>query len=41
MLGGKQRKISVEAVAGVETPAFKNSGQIIVFEVPSSYSSPA
>ncbi|CAO1341197.1 unnamed protein product [Diamesa hyperborea] len=39
-LGGKPRKISVEGVAGVEIPAFKHSGQIIVFEVPSSYCSP-
>lgn len=39
-LGGKPRKISVEGVAGVEVPAFKHSGQIIVFEVPSSYCSP-
>jgi myosin-1 len=39
-LGGKPRKISVEATAGVETPGFKHAGQIIAFEVPSSYSSP-
>lgn len=39
-LGGKPRKISVGGVAGVEVPAFKHSGQIIVFEVPSSYCSP-
>jgi hypothetical protein len=39
-LGGKPRRISVEAVASVETVGFKNAGQVIVFEVPSSYSSP-
>jgi hypothetical protein len=39
-LGGKPRKISVEAVAGVENVGFKHAGQVIVFEVPSSYSSP-
>jgi hypothetical protein len=39
-LGGKPRKVSVEAVAGVENVGFKHAGQIIVFEVPSSYSSP-
>lgn len=38
-LGGKPRKVSIEAVAGVESPNFKHAGQIIVFEVPSSYSS--
>jgi hypothetical protein len=39
-LGGKPRKVSVEAVAGVENVGFKHAGQVIVFEVPSSYSSP-
>ncbi|KAG5676510.1 hypothetical protein PVAND_006341 [Polypedilum vanderplanki] len=38
-LGGKPRKISIEAVAGVENVGFKHAGQIIVFEVPSSYAS--
>ena len=38
-LGGKPRKVSIEAVAGVENVGFKHAGQIIVFEVPSSYSS--
>lgn len=39
-LGGKPRKISIEAVAGVENVGFKHAGQVIVFEVPSAYSSP-
>lgn len=38
-LGNKMRTLSVEAVAGVETPAFEHSGAVIVFKVPSSYGS--
>lgn len=38
-LGGKSRKVSIEAVAGVENPGFKHAGQIIVFEVPSAFAS--
>ncbi|XP_062546229.1 unconventional myosin ID [Armigeres subalbatus] len=38
-LGNKMRTLSVEAVAGVETPAFEHSGAVIVFKVPSSYCS--
>ncbi|XP_055639147.1 unconventional myosin ID [Toxorhynchites rutilus septentrionalis] len=38
-LGNKMRTLSIEAVAGVETPAFEHSGAVIVFKVPSSYGS--
>lgn len=39
-LGNKSRAVNIEAVAGVEHPNFKNSGSIIVFEVPPSFASP-
>lgn len=38
-LGGKPKKISIEAVAGVENVGFKHAGQIVVFEVPSAFAS--
>uniref|UniRef100_A0A8D8KGC0 Myosin-IA n=3 Tax=Culex pipiens TaxID=7175 RepID=A0A8D8KGC0_CULPI len=38
-LGNKMRTLSVEAVAGVDSPAFEHSGAVIVFKVPSSYAS--
>lgn len=38
-LGNKMRTLSVETVAGVDTPAFEHSGAVIVFKVPSSYGS--
>ncbi|XP_058815475.1 unconventional myosin ID [Topomyia yanbarensis] len=38
-LGNKARTLSIEAVAGVETPAFEHSGAVVVLKVPSSYAS--
>lgn len=36
-LGEKKRSITVEGVTGLEQPAFKASGNLIIFEVPSAY----
>lgn len=38
-LGQKQRIINIEGVTGLEQPAFKHSGNTIIFEVPSAYCS--
>lgn len=38
-LGQKQRSICVEGVTGVDQPAFKHSGNIIILEVPPAFCS--
>lgn len=36
-LGNKQKTVNIEGVATIDTPSFRHSGHIIIFEVPSSY----